>query len=277
MAREDVARAAAAALASSGGANERLDITGAELLTVPEIATIASGEPYGVAGLTVRRMNVKGAAGERTMRTRLFALIVVVGAATWGCSSESETFADAGVGSADGGNADAAGVAARTDSEAAPELIDRTLIDSCAGFDAEKAASMLGVSAAELEVEESFAERFGGQTCRYWSAASRIGPGIQFLLNVQESSEAATQVLDSQRSVVPRVDAVPPTGPALVEFDVGDEAFWDTNTGGVNVRVRNVVATVHVSTSGNSMSDRDPAQIDLERRVAEDIAAALLR
>ena len=40
--REDVARAAAAALASSGGANERLDITGAELQTVPEIAKVAS-------------------------------------------------------------------------------------------------------------------------------------------------------------------------------------------------------------------------------------------
>src|SRR5690606_37795572 len=38
VAREDVARAAASAVASSGGANERLDITGPELLTVPEIA-----------------------------------------------------------------------------------------------------------------------------------------------------------------------------------------------------------------------------------------------
>src|SRR5690606_26969558 len=49
--RDDVARAAAAALASSGGANERLDITGAELLTVPEIARIASevtGKPIEV-------------------------------------------------------------------------------------------------------------------------------------------------------------------------------------------------------------------------------------
>ena len=49
--REDVARAAAAALASSGGANERLDITGAELHTVSELATIASevtGKPIEV-------------------------------------------------------------------------------------------------------------------------------------------------------------------------------------------------------------------------------------
>lgn len=49
--REDVARAAAAALASSGGANQRLDITGAELLTVPEIAKIVSevtGKPIEV-------------------------------------------------------------------------------------------------------------------------------------------------------------------------------------------------------------------------------------
>ncbi len=51
VAREDVARAAAAALASSGGANERLNITGPELLTVPEIARIASeitGKPIEV-------------------------------------------------------------------------------------------------------------------------------------------------------------------------------------------------------------------------------------
>jgi NAD(P)H dehydrogenase (quinone) len=49
--REDVARAAAAALASSGGSGERLDITGSELQTVPEIAKIASdvtGKPVSV-------------------------------------------------------------------------------------------------------------------------------------------------------------------------------------------------------------------------------------
>lgn len=49
--REDVARAAAAALASSGGANERLNLTGAELLTIPQIAKIASevtGKPIEV-------------------------------------------------------------------------------------------------------------------------------------------------------------------------------------------------------------------------------------
>ena len=56
---------------------------------------------------------------------------------------------------------------------------------------------------------------------------------------------------------------------------MGDEAFWDTNTGGVNVRVRNIVATIHVSTSSTSMSDRDPAQIEMERRVAEEVARAL--
>jgi NAD(P)H dehydrogenase (quinone) len=42
VSREDVARAAAAALASSGGKNERLDITGGPPLTIPEIAKIAA-------------------------------------------------------------------------------------------------------------------------------------------------------------------------------------------------------------------------------------------
>ena len=43
----------------------------------------------------------------------------------------------------------------------------------------------------------------------------------------------------------------------------------------VNVRVRNVVVTVHASTASNAMSDRDAGQIELERRVAEDVAATL--
>src|SRR5690606_18314918 len=159
--------------------------------------------------------------------------------------------------------------------QAATNLVDRALIQSCAGFDAEKAASLLGLDAAQLEVTETFSDRIDSQICRYWSAESNVGPGIDIMLNVQESSDAARRILEGQRSVVPRVDAVPPTGPALVEYDFGDEAFWDTNTGGVNVRVRNVVVTVHASTASNAMSDRDAGQIELERRVAEDVAAAL--
>ena len=210
------------------------------------------------------------------MKTSTLALIVVFGTAAWGCGGESEP--------ADGGGGDStaaspspstAGGAAQNESEAAAQLVDRALIDSCAGFDVDKAASLLGVGAAELEVTETFSERIDSQICRYWSAASNVGPGIDIMLNIQESSDAARRILAGQRSGVPRVDAVPPTGPALVEFDFGDEAFWDTNTGGVNVRVRNVIVTVHASTASNSMSDRDAGQIDVERRVAEDVAAAL--
>ena len=44
---------------------------------------------------------------------------------------------------------------------------------------------------------------------------------------------------------------------------------------GINVRVGNVIATIHGSLSNNATSDRDQAQVDLERRVAEEIARGL--
>lgn len=203
------------------------------------------------------------------MRILTLALIAVLGTTSSGCGGES-------------GPADSSDSGAEAEPSAATHLVDRALIDSCAGFDATKAGSMLGLPSAELEVLESFSERFGGQTCRYWSAGSNIGPGISILLNVQDSSEAAARLLASQRRMVPAVEAVPTgstapsAGPALLEFEgIGDEAFWDTNTGGVNVRVRNIVATIHASLSSTAISDRDAAQIELERRVAEEVAAGL--
>ena len=212
------------------------------------------------------------------MKIRTLALIAVCGTATWGCGSEPEPEPESTAGAGDGNDASnsaAAAGAAQSAAPAAAGLVDRALVDACAGFNAEKAAALLGLDAAALEVMETFSDRIDSQICRYWSAESNVGPGIDIMLNVQESSDAARRILEGQRSVVPRVDAVPPTGPALVEYDFGDEAFWDTNTGGVNVRVRNVVVTVHASTASNAMSDRDAGQIELERRVAEDVAAAL--
>src|SRR5690606_37608945 len=115
------------------------------------------------------------------------------------------------------------GAAQSSTASAAANLVDRALIDSCAGFNADRAASLLGLGVADLEVTEMFSDRINSQICRYWSAESRVGPGIDILLNVQESSNAAQRILEGQRSVVPRVDAVPPTGPALVEYDFADE------------------------------------------------------
>ena len=204
------------------------------------------------------------------MEIRTPALVVVLAGTVWGCGGTSDP-------------ADSTVKAVRTAPSDAEDAVDRALIDTRAGFDAAKAAGMLGVAAAELEVQEGFVERLGGQSCRYWSAASRVGPGLQFLLNVRDSGAEAARALGSQRELVPAVDPSAAggtgqgvAGPARVEFDgIGDEAFWDTNTGGVNVRVRNVIATIHGSTSSNSMSDRDPGQIGLERRVAEEVARGL--
>jgi len=205
------------------------------------------------------------------MKLSTLAFVAVIGAAASGCGGESEPIG--GTGGAVVGSPGSAGAATPDETGAGAELVDRALIDSCAGFNVEKAASLLGV--AELEVMETFSERIGGQICRYWSAESSVGPGVDFMLNVQESSDAARRILATQRELVPRVDEVPPTGPALLEFDFGDEAFWDTNTGGVVVRVRNVIATVQVSPSTEPMSHRDAGQIALERQIAEEIASVL--
>lgn len=198
------------------------------------------------------------------MRRWTCALLLAVGVVSAGCGGSSDS-------------AESPASDAETASSNGAELVDRAIVESCAGFDAAKAAGMLGVAAADLEVLESFSERISSQTCRYWSAESNVGPGIQFLLNVQESGTAAARILDGQRSGVPAVQAITEgSGPALLEFDgFGDEAFWDSNTGGVNVRVRNVVVTVHAATSNKAMSDRDPGQMELERRVAEEVARAL--
>jgi hypothetical protein len=197
------------------------------------------------------------------MRTLTLALIVVLGAITWACGGSSDS---AGSASADAAPA----------SSNASDLVDKAIIDSCAGFNVAKAAGMLGVPEAELEVRQSYSERFGGQQCRYWSKNSNIGPGIDILLNIQESSAAARRILEGQREVAPVVDVLPERGPAVLMFDgIGDEAFWDSHTGGVNVRVRNIIATIHASLSNNATSDRDPAQLEMERRVAEEVARAL--
>lgn len=207
------------------------------------------------------------------MKLSTLAFVAAIGTAASGCGGESQPIGDTGGAVVD--SPSAAGAAAPGETGAATELVDRALVDSCAGFNVEKAASLLGVSAAELEIMETFSERIDSQICRYWSAESTVGPGVDFMLNVQESSDAARRILATQRELVPRVDEVPPTGPALLEFDFGDEAFWDTNTGGVVVRVRNVIATVQVSPSTEPMSHRDAGQIALERQIAEEIASVL--
>lgn len=209
------------------------------------------------------------------MRRSTLAWIAAITAAASGCNREPEPIGDAG--GVNVASAPAAGAASSSDTRAAPALVDRALIDSCAGFDVDKAASLLGVSATELEVMEMFSDRIGGQICRYWSAESLAGPGIDFMLHAYESGDAAGRILATQRELMPRLDAVPATGPGLVEFDIGDEAFWDTNTGGVAARVRNVVVIVQASLSAEPTSHRDAEQIELERRIAEDVVSVLQR
>lgn len=204
------------------------------------------------------------------MRIRTIALLVTLGAASWACGGTSEPEAEPS-GGAEG--------AARS----VADLVDRERVDSCAGFDAAQAADLLGVPAADLEVRTEFVSELGGQLCRYWSAESLLGPGIQFLMEAEESGTAASVRLARLRGDVPAGDAAirgatgrSATGPSLMEFDgIGDEAFWDALTGGVSVRVRNVLATIQASSARQALSDREPAQIELERRVAELVARGL--
>lgn len=207
------------------------------------------------------------------MRMRISTLAIVVSLlAASACGRASEP-----------ADAPAAGRAESASSDR-PNVVAQARIDSCAGFDVDKAAGMLGLTTTtDLEAQERFVERLGSQMCRYWSVKSNIGPGLDFLLNIKDSSAEAARVLASLRRSVPAVDGAirgarsqSAGGPLLVEFEgIGDEAFWDITTGGVSLRVRNVIATIHASTSNHSVSDRDPAQMDLERRVAEEVAQGL--
>jgi hypothetical protein len=164
-----------------------------------------------------------------------------------------------------------------------PGLVDRARIDACAGFTVEKAAEILGVPPAALSATMRRSDELGGQACRYWSPDSLIGPGVQFLLEAEESPAAAAASLRSLRQNAPAGDATirnvigqPKTGPALVEFEaVGDEAMWDALTTGVTLRVGNVVASIQVSRSSRASEKNERDEIELERRVAVEVASGL--
>ena len=161
--------------------------------------------------------------------------------------------------------------------------MDRARIDTCAGFTIGKAAEILGVPPSELKATTRWSEELGGQTCRYWSAESLIGPGVQFMLEAETSTAAAAASLASLRRNAPAGDAAirntvgkEAAGPAVIAFDdIGDEAMWDALTGTVSLRVANVVASIQASGSRNVASQRDKNTIDLERRVAAEVARGL--
>jgi hypothetical protein len=163
--------------------------------------------------------------------------------------------------------------------------VDASRIESCAGFSVETAAELLGAPASALSDESGRSDTLGGQICRYWSPESLIGPGLQFLLEVEPSSAAAAARLRTLREDAPAGDAAigaatgqASSGRSVITFDgIGDEAFWDPLTGGVNLRVANVLASIQASPERRVVSEADPAQVELERRVAERIARGLTR
>jgi hypothetical protein len=162
-------------------------------------------------------------------------------------------------------------------------VIDRARINACAGFTADRAAELLGVSAAELEVQTGPSAEIGGQLCRYWSAESLIGPGLQFVLEAESSPAAAAQTLAALRENAPASDAAireasgrQVSRTAVVDIEgVGDEAFWEALTNAVNVRVGNVLVSIQASASRSAVQHDERAVIALERRVAEEVARGL--
>jgi hypothetical protein len=180
-------------------------------------------------------------------------------------------------------NAPTPDAATDTPSHPSTDVIDRARIEACAGFTVDKAAELLGVSAADLEVQTGSSELTGGQLCRYWSAESLIGPGLQFVLESESSPAAAAQSLGRLRQDAPAGDAAirgasgqPATGAAVVGIDgIGDEALWEALTNAVNVRVGNVLVSVQASSSRRAVEHDERAAIALERRVAEEVVRGL--
>jgi hypothetical protein len=160
--------------------------------------------------------------------------------------------------------------------------VDPAVVESCAGFSVETAAELLGVAPATLSDESGRSDN-SDKMCRYWSHESLIGPGLQFLLEVERSAAAAAARLRRLREEAPGGDAAIGTavrqdrgGRSVMTFDgIGDEAFWDPLTGGVNLRVGNVLASIQASAQRKVVSNSDPVQVELERRVAERIARGL--
>jgi hypothetical protein len=197
-------------------------------------------------------------------------VLVVVTAASWGCQRAS----DSAAASADGPPAASA---------ASTGGVDPALVESCASFSVETAAELLTVPASTLSDESGRSEALGGQMCRYWSHESLIGPGLQFLLEVEPSPSSAAARLRTLREDAPAGDAAIGAavghargGRSVIAFEgIGDEAFWDPLTGGVNLRVGNVLASIQASAQRRVLSDSDPVQVELERRVAERIARGL--
>lgn len=181
------------------------------------------------------------------------------------------------------GTRNATSDAAPASGEAADARLDRARIDTCAGFTIEKAAEILGVAASALEAKTGWSNELRGQTCRYWSPESLIGPGLQFLLELEPNVAEATARLASLRRDAPAGDAAirdavgqaAPGKSVMVFENVGDEAMWDPLTAGVSLRVSNVVASIQASPSRSLAAQKAEDVIELERRIAVEVARGL--
>ena len=205
----------------------------------------------------------------------LFVLFVLSLSCLAGCNGKPDESSD---------TQDAANQEAAEASAPATALLTRDDVASCAGFTVESAATILGVPASALAAKTGWSDEMGGQMCRYWSPESFIGPGVQILLQVEESEAAAADYLESLRENAPPGSAAisstmgqqPSAEASIIELEgAGDEALWDALTGAATLRVANVVAVIEAAPSGELAKGQDRAEIEFERKAAVEIARGL--
>lgn len=147
-------------------------------------------------------------------------------------------------------------------------VIPAEKVKACAGFSAETAAGLLGVPAGQL-VDRSSDVYDKLRSCSFLDP-KQPGVGVTFSLRRDDSVEDAAQEMASFRDhlgVAQRVLPEPGGSSQAAAEEVpglGDEAVWARVNGTLNVREGNV--TIQVA---------QPADRELQKRVAEEVLAGL--
>jgi hypothetical protein len=140
-------------------------------------------------------------------------------------------------------------------------------IASCAGFTANRAASIVDAPAGS--VQDGSTNVGANRDCSFRNAA---GPSIYFTLSPRNSVQAAEASLASERQAMGQAQGAiagatggTPGAPATEDVsNLGDGAFYSSLNGAIMMRVANVMVQVIA-----------PPDMALKRRVAEEVAAGL--
>lgn len=191
------------------------------------------------------------------------AVIVVVPACSGGGAP------DAG---SSGGDAASGGSGGSSGSAAGSGMVAQERIDACAGIDAQAAAGILGVPAAELtEFQGMDSGSPGMYSCGFRSRenpGTAVGFYLQPLSSVAEAVASMESDRENLRMAAGAIGAVTPDAneqaPIQPIEGLGDEAYWTPVNGTVNLRKANVLVQVVA-----------PQDVEAKKRLAERIAAGL--